>query len=363
MKGEIRPARAPSRRIGKISSSDIAEGAEGFAPDCDIKHPCEVRTEFGSKFINFLLGVFISDSSIPHVFTSDPHRNDAINRDKHGTFMDLTQYDGKPLQQLVDDAVVKIDEAHREIVEAIKMLRLVVSQAIPEHQRGKVRQRLWQAEKAVGMHPLYTSQAGQDRHLNETIFEGKRDGTFLDIGGFDGITGSNTYFFEKNHSWTGYLVEPAAVPAKNAKRIRTSPVIEKAVAGREGTAEFFCVDSGYTQMSGLADQMPDSIIESIRQHPTHRESNQFVSTITLHALFRSLNLTHVDLCCIDVEGAERGILENADWSSIDFHCLVVENAKATEETGMRDLIEPKGYRLDSVIGFDEIYVKDRSVPK
>ena len=41
-------------------------------------------------------------------------------------------------------------------------------------------------------------QFDQDKILNEGLFRNKKNGVFVDIGAYDGICGSNTYFFEKH---------------------------------------------------------------------------------------------------------------------------------------------------------------------
>lgn len=43
----------------------------------------------------------------------------------------------------------------------------------------------------------YHSQESQDRYLDENIFKGFRNGTFVDVGAHDGLTINNTLFFEK----------------------------------------------------------------------------------------------------------------------------------------------------------------------
>ena len=54
----------------------------------------------------------------------------------------------------------------------------------------------------------YYSQHNQDQFLNEHIFNNKKEGVFLDIGAYDGIEGSNSYFFEKELGWKGICFEP-----------------------------------------------------------------------------------------------------------------------------------------------------------
>ena len=52
----------------------------------------------------------------------------------------------------------------------------------------------------------YHSQEAQDRYLEENVFKGFKNGTFVDVGAYDGIYYNNTLFFEKQHNWNA--VEP-----------------------------------------------------------------------------------------------------------------------------------------------------------
>jgi hypothetical protein len=71
---------------------------------------------------------------------------------------------------------------------------------------GILRQRAWRAAQALqGWKPVWFSQAGQDKFLDEQVFAGRRNGFFLDVGGYVGVTGSNTLFFELFRNWDGIL--------------------------------------------------------------------------------------------------------------------------------------------------------------
>ena len=54
----------------------------------------------------------------------------------------------------------------------------------------------------------YYSQFKQDQFLNEVLFNNKKNGFFIDIGAHDGVTISNTLFFEKQNDWKGICIEP-----------------------------------------------------------------------------------------------------------------------------------------------------------
>ena len=58
----------------------------------------------------------------------------------------------------------------------------------------------------------FHSQSNEDKWLWKNVFEKLPrnevlGGTFLEIGGLDGIDYSNTYFFEKKFDWRGVLIE------------------------------------------------------------------------------------------------------------------------------------------------------------
>ncbi len=63
--------------------------------------------------------------------------------------------------------------------------------------RGLLRFRIWDIEKFFGWNDKYYSQAGQDKFIYENFFKDQKNGFFIEIGAYDGITGSNCNFFEK----------------------------------------------------------------------------------------------------------------------------------------------------------------------
>lgn len=54
----------------------------------------------------------------------------------------------------------------------------------------------------------YYAQSGEDREMYERFFVGKRNLFFVEMGGLDGVTFSNTLFYEKFLDWRGVLIEP-----------------------------------------------------------------------------------------------------------------------------------------------------------
>lgn len=82
----------------------------------------------------------------------------------------------------------------------------------------------------------YYAQYGEDRILNR-IFN-KQTGCCVEVGGFDGVTGSNTYFFERL-GWNCLVVEPMPEFCRKIKAARSCEVAEIAASDKVGEVEFY----------------------------------------------------------------------------------------------------------------------------
>ena len=58
----------------------------------------------------------------------------------------------------------------------------------------------------ISVDHLYKAQFGEDRILWQ-VFRRRPSGYFIEVGAYDGVTLSNTYFLEQM-GWCGLLVEP-----------------------------------------------------------------------------------------------------------------------------------------------------------
>ena len=66
----------------------------------------------------------------------------------------------------------------------------------------------------------YKSQRNEDEHLYTTFFPNMCNGTYLELGGLDGIRKSNTYLFNKGLHWKGILIEASPTNYKSLQRQR-----------------------------------------------------------------------------------------------------------------------------------------------
>jgi hypothetical protein len=149
---------------------------------------------------------------------------------------------------------------------------------------------------------------GLDRRLIERV-RNARNHTFIEFGANDGIQQSNTYVLERDHGWTGVLVEPVAQLAAECGVNRPqavsvcAAVVEPSAAGTALAFDYFDL---MTKRS---------------------ESGSWRAVgITLSTLLDELLGGTVGLVVIDVEGGELRALEGLDLSRHRPEFFLVETA-------------------------------------
>lgn len=207
----------------------------------------------------------------------------------------------------------------------------------------------------------YYSQYGQDKFLNEEVFLHKKNGFFIEIGAHDGISLSNTYFFEKNLEWHGICIEP--YPAKFAElcKNRSSHTIclPFAIDNNEGSADFLKIE-GYSEMlSGLLDKYDPAHLKRIDYELSmHGGQKKLISVpvFRLQTVLDQNQVSHVDLLSVDTEGSELEILRSIDFDRVKIDVIVVENNHKSEQ--INNFLASKDYSKIFSLGVDEIYISN-----
>ncbi|MEJ6396381.1 FkbM family methyltransferase [Yoonia sp. 208BN28-4] len=220
--------------------------------------------------------------------------------------------------------------------------------------RGALNRQVHEVRQMLDRRYTYASQAGQDVVVDR-VFDRKRGGTFVDVGGYDGVTGSNSIFFEQWRGWTGVLVEPVAQHLEHAMTVRRCPCLGYAVAPTDGEAEFIAVTKGFTQMSGLSDSYDPKMLERVRADPRHAETVLKVPTKTLSSILNEAGIVHPDFVSLDIEGGELSVLEGFNFLDHRVGAWAIENNSGTPD--IAKLMNSQGYELIELCGPDEIYIR------
>ena len=185
----------------------------------------------------------------------------------------------------------------------------------------------------------YHSQEGQDRYLEDNVFKGFKNGTFVDVGAHNGVLFNNTLFFEKQHDWNGINIEP--IPTVYDSLVLNRPNctnINCAVFRSEGTSDFIC-NTGYCQMlSGLSSEYDDHHHAWVKREREEQQHGPVttevikVPTKRLDAICREHNITHINYLSIDVEGGEKAVIESINFSEITIDVIGFEDNYHSDNT-------------------------------
>jgi FkbM family methyltransferase len=210
----------------------------------------------------------------------------------------------------------------------------------------------------------FYSQYEQDRYVYENFFKDKKNGIFVDIGAHDGISLSNTYFFEKQMGWQGICIEPLPEIFERLKTNRNCLCIQGCIYDKADKVSFLRIH-GYPEMlSGIVDNYDPRHLDRITREVKSRGGSTEVIEVTCYPLTQLLldhGVKHVDYLSVDTEGGEMDILKSIDFDKIDIEVIDVENNYGEP---FQAFLESVGYKRSPYRGPqgspDEIYYKDRS---
>jgi hypothetical protein len=219
----------------------------------------------------------------------------------------------------------------------------------------------------VSFDHLFRGQFGEDRILWR-VFRGRRSGYFVEVGAYDGVTLSNTYFLEQM-GWRGLLIEPIAPLCERAAQARPrSRVVHGACSkrGSSGTAKF-TVTQNVPVLSFLhADR--EHVDRCLREGATLVEIE--VPLITLDDVLMHERRNPPPLCgpwtpkkgwCIDVvsidtEGCELDVLDGFNLERFRPRVLVIENDRPAG-AAIEPYLAQRGYRKFHRQKINDFYIR------
>jgi len=200
---------------------------------------------------------------------------------------------------LTQDSSILVFDDHFNLIHKIvlKNIRRVLEIRVLTH--------LDRAHNGTPLSKFY-SQWGEDRAIASVLFN-ESPSFFVEVGAYDGITDSNTYYFELI-GWKGICVEPHPhyfpICVKNRPNSRC---LDLAAWEEDGySTEFYSTMPGNVARIGRL----DGLKKTMRMYPGIKVGDPIrVQTRTLDSIFREHGVPRgFGLLSIDVEGTEFNVL-------------------------------------------------------
>ena len=210
---------------------------------------------------------------------------------------------------------------------------------------------------------IFYGEIINNKHVDEILkdyFPKDYIGTFVDVGAYEPINISNSYYFEKN-GWDCHCIEANTDLIPLLKKHRKN-VYNYAVSNEDKDIVEFNVVKSLTGGGGGSKTASFSAIELSTKYfnlfDVNKTSIDFINKIqvsqkSLNSIFNEKNINKIDIMSIDVEGGELNVLKGLNLDKYKVKIFVIENI--LNELSIKEYLENFNYILDKQIGYNQYY--------
>lgn len=199
---------------------------------------------------------------------------------------------------------------------------------------------------------MYKSQIRQDEYISKFIFNEKKNGFFIELGAVDGITNSNTYYFEKTLGWDGVCIE-------------ANPNNKEDLIKNRDCHKFFCPLYATSGKEVSFDIVNCSELSGIQTHLGNIgnckvEDNVVLKTRTMTEILDEIKAPkYIDYMSLDTEGSELQVLMGIDFTKYTIGYMNVEhNYNPKMRSLIHQFLAKKGYIYSRWNKFDDEFIHE-----
>lgn len=186
------------------------------------------------------------------------------------------------------------------------------------------------------------------------------NGFYIEIGAFDGITQSNTYYYEKNNNWKGILIEPSKIQFDKCKFYRSKKnfFYNCACVSFKFKKNFLKLHySGLKTYSSkfLSQKLNKEYVKNPEIHRGEKKYSYYVKTITMNDILLKSNAPKIiDFLSLDTEGAEFEVLNGIDFNRFKFRYLLIETNNFIK---LKKFMLNKNYKYIKKFNYNDYFFK------
>ena len=202
---------------------------------------------------------------------------------------------------------------------------------------------------------IFYSQQGEDIYVYRNFINKiAPDGIFVELGAMNGVTYSNTKFFEDALQFSGTLIEPTDQYHNLVVNRPNCKCHNVAVNRKTELVKFL----GNYATAGLVDTMSTKFRNY--WHSGATEANEyFVNGEPMCDILKKSGVEYIDFISIDVEGGEQVVLETMDFSlPIYVVCIELDGHNVEKDAICRHILAKNGFTFKKRFSINEFWVND-----
>jgi FkbM family methyltransferase len=199
---------------------------------------------------------------------------------------------------------------------------------------------------------MYYGQHQEDKYIDD-YFGQNYKGVCVEVGAYDGVTASNTYYFEKK-GWRALCIEPTEHKFNICKKYRKEAI--QCCAGNDTKDSQFTIYHIHDNTGAISSLVPDDRLIASHKHLITGVTTQKIKVRTLTSILDEFNYpVNIDFISIDTENTELDVLKGLDLGKYQVKMFVVENNY--NEPFCEEYLKKYGYEKINRIVVNDFYVK------